>query len=136
MKRIYLSGPMTGIKDLNFPAFNAQADRLRRLGYDVVNPVDINPDPGLAWVECMRKDLAALLTCDGLALLPGWQSSNGAQLELHVAHRVGIEIALVEDFPPLGEVCGNCDTAISDGGCGGLFKDEQQCMLRIERVAA
>jgi len=30
INRIYLSGPMTGIADYNFPAFNAAAARLRR----------------------------------------------------------------------------------------------------------
>lgn len=76
----------------NFPAFNAEAARLRGLGYDVVNPVDINPDPGVTWHQCLRNDLQALLTCDTLALLDGWMISQGAHLELHVAHRVGMRI--------------------------------------------
>lgn len=135
MKRIYLSGPMTGKPELNFPAFNAEAQRLRLLGYDVVNPVDLNPDPAATWSECMRKDLAALLTCDGLALLPGWQASGGANLELHVAHRVGIEIAMAAELPPLGPVCGNCEKAMSVGGCAGLFIDESAfCMSRGTHV--
>lgn len=90
MNRIYISGPMTGMPEHNFPAFNAEAARLRALGYDVVNPVDINPDPGVTWHECLRNDLQALLTCDTLALLDGWMISQGAHLELHVAHRVGM----------------------------------------------
>lgn len=38
--RVYLAGPMTGIADYNFPAFNAAAARLRAVGFDVVNPAD------------------------------------------------------------------------------------------------
>lgn len=98
MKRIYLSGPMTGIPERNFPAFNAEADRLRALGYDVVNPVDINPDPATPWHECLRHDLAALLTCDALALLPGWQGSTGAHLEMHVAHRIAMPIVIAVEI--------------------------------------
>jgi hypothetical protein len=41
MKKIYLSGPMTGLPDLNFPAFHAEAARLRALGYDVINPAEL-----------------------------------------------------------------------------------------------
>lgn len=104
MKRIYLSGPMSGIPEHNFPAFNAAAARLRALGYDVVNPVDINPDPGKSWHECLRADLLAMLTCDTLALLPGWQGSAGAHLEMNVAHRIAMPIAIaaeiVERRPP------------------------------------
>lgn len=105
MKRIYLSGPMTGIQDHNFPAFNAEAGRLRALGYDVVNPVDINPDPATPWHECLRHDLAALLTCDTLALLPGWQGSTGAHLEMHVAHRIAMPIVIAIEIvePPARE---------------------------------
>jgi hypothetical protein len=94
MKRIYISGPMTGIEDFNFPAFNAEAKRLKSLGYQVVNPVDVNPDPDTPWHECMRNDLRELLTCDTLALLPGWTDSKGAHLEMHVAHRVGMRIVI------------------------------------------
>lgn len=97
MKRIYLSGPMTGIPEHNFPAFNAEAKRLRALGYDVVNPVDINPDPSTSWHECLRNDLTAMLTCDALALLDNWYGSAGAHLEMQVAHRVGIEIVIAAD---------------------------------------
>lgn len=98
MKRIYISGPMTGMPEHNFPAFNAEAERLRALGYDIVNPVDINPDAGTTWQECMRRDLQELLTCDTIALLPGWQKSSGAHLEMHVAHRVGMEIVISSDI--------------------------------------
>jgi len=94
--RVYLSGPMTGMPDLNFPAFNRYAQRLREAGYKVVNPAEINPDGEKSWQACMRADLAALLTCDALALLPGWTKSAGAHLEMHVAHRVGIDITTVD----------------------------------------
>lgn len=96
MKRVYLSGPMTSLPDLNFPAFHAEADRLRALGYDVVSPAEIT-QPTSDWHECMRRDLAALLTCDTLALLGGWQKSAGAHLEMHIAHRVGIEIVVASE---------------------------------------
>lgn len=96
MKRIYISGPMTGIPEWNFPAFNAEAARLRALGYEVVNPVDINPDPGKAWHDCLREDIVQMLGCDTLALLPGWEMSEGANLELHIAHRVKMRIVAVE----------------------------------------
>lgn len=94
MKRIYISGPMTGMPNLNFPAFHAEAARMKGLGYEVVNPAELNTDPEMEWNECMRHDLAALLTCDALALIDGWQKSAGAHLEMHVAHRVGMEIVI------------------------------------------
>jgi hypothetical protein len=96
MSRVYISGPMTGLPDLNFPAFHAEAARLRALGYEVVNPAEINTDAGLSWHQCMRSDIRALCDCDSLALMPGWQRSSGAHLELHVAHRLGIEVVMVE----------------------------------------
>lgn len=98
MKRVYISGPMSGFADLNIPAFNAEAIRLRAMGLDVVNPVDLNPQPATCWEQCMRNDIAALMTCDTLALLSGWELSDGANLELHIAHRVGIRIVNAGDI--------------------------------------
>jgi hypothetical protein len=96
--RVYLSGPMTGLPELNFPAFRAAAARLRAAGYDAVNPAEINPDPAADWHQCLRKDMAALAGCDVLALLPGWPTSQGAHLELHVAHRLGLRIVMLEEL--------------------------------------
>ncbi|MDR0250540.1 MAG: DUF4406 domain-containing protein [Burkholderiales bacterium] len=98
MKRIYISGPMTGLPYLNFPAFHNEAARLRTLGYDVVSPAEINQNKNIAWHDALRKDLQALLVCDTLALLEGWQRSEGAHLEMHVAHRVGIAIVVAKDI--------------------------------------
>lgn len=93
MKRVYISGPMTGFANFNFPAFHAEAARLRAMGLDVVNPAELNPQqPPQSWEQCMRNDIAALMTCDTLALLSGWELSDGANLELHIAHRVGLRI--------------------------------------------
>ncbi len=38
--KVYISDPMTGIKDDNFPTFSAAARALRSVGYEVVNPAD------------------------------------------------------------------------------------------------
>ncbi|WP_447896011.1 DUF4406 domain-containing protein [Vreelandella sp. GE22] len=96
MKRIYISGPMTGLPGLNFGTFNFLALKLRTLGFEVVNPAEKQSELGeLTWEEYLREDLRDMLTCDTIALLPGWENSRGAQLELHVAHRVGLTVTLV-----------------------------------------
>lgn len=92
---------MTGVPELNFPAFHAEATRLRALGYQVVNPAEINTGTDLSWHACMRADIKALCDCDTLALLPGWQRSSGAHLEMHLAHRLGLEIVMTETLGAL-----------------------------------
>jgi hypothetical protein len=96
--RVYLSGPMTGLPELNFPAFHEWAQALRSQGYDVVNPAELNPDSEMPWDECMRNDIKALCDCEALALLPGWMDSKGAHLELHIAHRIGLKIFSVKEL--------------------------------------
>ena len=99
MKRIYISGPMTGLPGLNHGAFHQTAQQLRALGYDVVNPADTPvPSEGAHWEAWMKADLAQMLTCDTVALLPGWEASKGAHLELHVAHREGMNVVSVAEL--------------------------------------
>ena len=92
--RIYIAGPMTGLPDLNFPAFHEMAGLLRGAGHDVVNPAEINPDTTMSWHACMRRDIAELVTCDAIYLLDGWQASKGATLEHHIAERLGLDICM------------------------------------------
>ena len=107
--RLYLAGPMSGIAQLNFPKFHAEAARLRALGFEVINPAElINEDPDMVfasaaaqaehWRECMRVDITQLLLCDGVALLDGWTCSKGARLEQHVALELGMAPRLSASF--------------------------------------
>jgi len=89
--RIYISGPMTGYPEFNFPAFNTEAARLRDLGHDVVNPAELHNDD-FSWDVCMRQAITALVTCNAIQLLPCWHDSKGAQLEFHIALKLGITI--------------------------------------------
>ncbi|WP_231674670.1 DUF4406 domain-containing protein [Pseudomonas quasicaspiana] len=70
----------------------------------MVNPAEINPDGG-TWEECMRRDLAQLVTCDHVATLPGWDKSQGAQLEVYIADRLGITVVNTHDLPAM-EIAG------------------------------
>lgn len=88
--RAYIAGPMSGLPGLNFPAFHAEAKKWRDLGHEVINPAELNPDPTMPWAECMRRDIAALVTCDTIILLPGWQQSMGASLEQHIAKQLSM----------------------------------------------
>lgn len=96
--KLYLAGPMTGLPELNFPLFHAEAARLRAAGHQVVNPAEINTDPSAGWSECMRKDIVQLVQCEGVALLPGWRNSRGASLEVHIAEELGMSCRPVEAF--------------------------------------
>lgn len=90
--RTYIAGPMTGYPDLNFPAFHAAAAEYRAKGCEVLNPAEINPDPNAEWVDCMRQDIAALVTCGHVVMLDGWTASRGAVLEHHIASALGMTI--------------------------------------------
>lgn len=107
--KVYISGPMSGIPESNFPAFHAAAASLRRLGFDVVNPAEINPgqppadDAGKEAFDafynaCLRADIREMMGCDAIALMPGWTQSKGANLELHIAHRVGMRIYALHEL--------------------------------------
>jgi hypothetical protein len=101
--KLYLSGPMTGIPEFNFPAFHKAAASLRASGYEVVNPAELDAadTTPMAWEDYLRRDLRVLLDCQGIALLPGWENSRGAKLESTVALALGMRpIYLTSEATP------------------------------------
>ena len=90
--KVYIAGPMTGIEAFNYPAFDAEARRLRGLGYEVVSPAELGLDQSCPWEECMRAALRAMLECDCVVMLPGSRASHGAMMEMRVALMVGIPV--------------------------------------------
>lgn len=98
--KVYISGPMTGIPEYNYPAFDKAETVLSEHGYDPVNPAAISrilereyetrgetPDR----FDYLRADIAELIKCDGIYMLPGWQDSKGARIEHMVALACGID---------------------------------------------
>ncbi len=84
----YLSGPMSGIPEFNFPAFTEACGVIRAYGLTVVSPheKDSEGDTTRPWEEYLREDIALLMDkCHAMILLPGWTNSTGAKLELTIA---------------------------------------------------
>jgi hypothetical protein len=93
---VYISGPMRGVKNHNFPAFDAARDRFLSWGYEVISPADLDrTDPQRDKVRAMsetdqclyfsKRDLEAVSRCTHIAVLPGWDKSQGATAEVFVA---------------------------------------------------
>lgn len=95
--KVYVAGPMASMPDHNFPAFE---ERARPQGHEVVSPhehakpedVEVAIAGGEAWKDdaryCgyLREDLKLMLECEAVSVLPGWEKSTGAGLEVHVAN--------------------------------------------------
>ncbi|MDR5825850.1 DUF4406 domain-containing protein [Caballeronia sp. LZ043] len=90
--KVYIAGPMSGYPGLNFAAFHAEAARLRALGFEVVSPAEVDVGPNPTWLTAMRADIKVLVECDGIALLPGWEQSKGAQVEHAIARGLGMRV--------------------------------------------
>ena len=106
-KTIYIAGPMRGITDYNFLAFDDARDGLRRARWDVISPADMDreagfdPDalpedhdwstipPDFDFSAAFARDIQAVQQCDAIFLLQGWEKSAGARAEKAVAEWLG-----------------------------------------------
>jgi hypothetical protein len=89
----YISGPMRGIPDFNYPLFNEVAASLREAGFKVLNPAEnFDGDQTLSISDYMYQDLCQLMGADVVLMLPGWQDSEGARVEYMVAKSLGLDI--------------------------------------------
>jgi len=84
---------MTGWTDHNYSEFHAAADDLRARGFDVINPAEVlDEDTKLPWSTYIREDIGILLGVDCVAVLPGWERSRGAMLEVTIAAALDLPI--------------------------------------------
>jgi Domain of unknown function (DUF4406) len=96
---LYIAGPMTGLPELNFPAFFEAERVLRAHGFDVLNPADrAGRTEGMPWSWYLRRGVRDVTESDGVALLPGWGDSRGARLEWFVARGLDLPAATVDGW--------------------------------------
>jgi len=112
---VYVAGPMRGIPYYNFPLFDAYAKLLREKGHIVMNPADLDREAadfdamrlpsttdwtkvpeGFSLMDCIVRDLDAVLACDEIHLLPGYEKSKGSLAELAVAIWAGKKVHKVQ----------------------------------------
>lgn len=124
MTTVYLAGPMSGIPQYNFPQFDALAHSLRAQvmapgvpEFTVISPTELetpeirasilaSPDgcylPGIAnppaWHEFLTRDVALIMKpgIDAICVLPGWERSKGARLEVFTGYVTGKKIVKAE----------------------------------------
>lgn len=91
--RVYISGPITGIKNHNAEAFAEREAELLARGFDVVNPQKLNTrlEGNPTHADYMRESIKLLMTCQLINFLDGWTESVGARFENETAKMCGIE---------------------------------------------
>jgi len=93
---VYISGPIDGNPNYVEEFWNAWVI-LDNKGHNPVSPIDIGRELKRkmgrepTWSEYMREDIKALMDCDGIYMLDGWEKSSGARLEEWIAFRLGIK---------------------------------------------
>ena len=95
--KYYIAGPMTGYPQENMAAFDAAALYYRNQGIDVSNPADLQHKlSNIPLTEEMRRDIIMYCVyelcqgCTHIVLLPGWEQSKGAAVEVAVARFLGL----------------------------------------------
>src|SRR4051812_1422150 len=104
---------MRGIPKHNFPAFDAAAAEWRCAGWEVISPAEIdqkldgfdgtNAEKEAPFTVAMRRDIEAILTCDAIAFLPGWERSVGSRIEYTVAQAIGLQLLDAETHGPVDD---------------------------------
>jgi len=115
-KRVFLSGPMSGVGHWNVDGFALAHEKVKESGAaQVYNPAMEYLEGGDAkepHEKCMRRTLAELTRerefpeglinthvphYDVIVMLPGWEKSLGAKLEMDVAIACGIKVVMLGD---------------------------------------
>lgn len=89
--KIFISGPMGGKPDFNKPMFMAVKELVHaQYEIEAITPWDVGIYTNR--IEGAKHSLAAMLECDTVVMLPGWQNSEFATLEHDVARSLSMSI--------------------------------------------
>lgn len=103
---VYLAGPMRGLPQLNWPAFELATILLRHKGLVVVSPVEMDVEAGMTCDDeitaavrrqVISRDTQAIIhRCDGIALLVKCNPSKGCAVEVALGLFLDIPVLPVE----------------------------------------
>ena len=97
----FISGPMLGLPDFNYPAFHKAGEYLKSRGERFLSPAHgrfghprpaPTPEEARPWEYYMRESIKQLVLCDRILMLPGWSNSEGSRIERDLANTLRISI--------------------------------------------
>lgn len=90
---MYISGAISSELETAPQKFaDAELRVQRTFGCQTINPMTLPHKEGATWEEYMAVDLLELMKCDAIYMLPCWEKSPGAQLELAMARQLEMKI--------------------------------------------
>ena len=94
-KYVYISGPVSGLDyEEAKTKFGNAADAIRKKHGNavvVVNPMEFI-QRGEDWNYAMRKCIEKMMVCSHIHMLPGFEESMGARLELTIAQNLNFGV--------------------------------------------
>lgn len=96
--RVYISGPISNMPGNNVTAFAQAFIDLGKRGHFPVSPLHNGLPSAAPWLDHMKADIAMLLTCDAVCLLPGWEKSKGANIERDLAYGLGMDVRTLREW--------------------------------------
>lgn len=126
--KLYLAGPMRGLPDLNRPLFHRVAAALRAMGHEIFSPGETAPPseeinvatggtdlhPRAFWLRLDINYIAG--SAEGIALLPGWENSPGASLEMLICQELELPRFTVREAPDVEFHLGGKRSRTVNGG--------------------
>jgi nucleoside 2-deoxyribosyltransferase len=122
----YLAGPMSGRPKFNYPLFDRAAEVLRGQGLTVQSPAEIDGeatrevamksekgdlaefkrDTNETWGDFLSRDVKMIADTDidAIVVLPEWEMSKGARLEVFVCMTLGYPIYFYQDNETLQQL--------------------------------
>ena len=93
---------MSGQPEFGYPVFREHAKRLRDAGYEVLDPSEnFGGASDRKREEYMRLDIGHVLAAEAVAVLPGWEKSRGARLEVSIAKELALPVFDATTMKPL-----------------------------------
>lgn len=121
----YLAGPMSGRPKFNFPLFISAVETLREQGLTVISPAETDSkenqaiamkstkgdlkefgDKGTTWGDFLSEDIKMIADTDidAIILLPEWETSKGARMEVFVCMTLGYPVFFYQDNDTLKQL--------------------------------
>lgn len=92
-QKIFIAGQIVGLPySVARKIFMSKAEILTAQGFDVINPMDLDVPAGSSWTKHMAAGVAALIECDRIFMIDGWELANESRVEFKVAYEMRIPV--------------------------------------------